>query len=401
MMRRENAMLAMQRKKTLVLLILPMTMMFLTGCWDSTEVNDLAIITAAGLDLTEDQQIELSVKIYLISPSDTEESSDMSNSNSDSNGKSVIRFVRGKSIADATSKLQQVLTRKVFWGQAEVFIFGADMARHGLIEVMDYLTRQPTIRERAMVFVSKTTAKEILALNPPIERSVADALREMVNLQTGHGTTVMELAQTLSGKSHAAIVPTVDIMSEAEYQQPFPYLPGVSIIKNGSMIEQVDTETTMGIMWLKDNIIHKAITLEFAQDQHVSVQLLRGHTVLLPTIRDDQWTITARIETLAEIIENTTDRDYSIPDHIDQLETELEDYVNRGIREALAHAQHDWHADIYQFADVFYRAYPKLWSKNQKRWDEIFPKVEVKLETNIIIRRPGMTGKSMFKPGQR
>jgi len=390
-----------KRLKAVVRMALPIAMLILAGCWDSTEVNDLAIITAAGLDLTEDQQVELSVKIYLISPSDTEQSNGMSESNGGGNGKSVIRAVRGKSFAQAASNLQQLLTRQVFWGQAQVFIFGADMAQHGLDELMDYLTRQPTIRERANVFISQTSAKEVLALDPPIERSVADALREMVRLQTGLGTTVLDLAQMMSGKSRTAIIPLVDILSESEYQQPFPHISGAAIVKNGKMIDQVDEKITMGIMWLMDIIKQKALTLEPQQGQHVSVQLLRGHSKLIPSIVNDRWEITAHIEALVEIIENTTERDYSIPDHLEQLEAELEEQVNQDINQALELAQQKWKADVYQFADVFYRAYPKVWDKNKDRWEEIFPQVEVKLDTNIIVKRPGMTGKNIFKPGQR
>jgi len=391
----------LKRMKGVALLALPLAMLILTGCWDSIEVNDLAIITATGLDLTEDQQLELSVKIYLISPSDVDQSGSMSESGNNGNGKSVIRSVRGKSIAQAASKLQQILTRQVFWGQAEVFIFGAELAKHGLNDVMDYLTRQPTIRERANVFISETTAKEVLELNPPIERSVADALREMARLQTGLDTTVLDLAQMMSGRSRAAIIPTVEILSEDDDQEPFPQISGLAIIKNGAMIDQVDEVNTTGIMWLRNKIKQTALTLEPAPDQHVSVQLLRGHSELIPSIVNDRWEITARIETLAEIIENTTDRDYSIPDHIAQLKTDLADHVNQHIIHTLELAQQTWKVDIYQFADVFYRAYPKVWARSKDRWEEIFPEVEVKLETNIIVRRPGMTGKNIFKPGQR
>jgi len=401
MTRKVDAKLVIKRMKLAVRLILPVAMLTLSGCWDSTEVNDLAIITAVGIDRTEDQQLELTVKIYLISPSDIEGSNGMTGSGDTGSGQSVIRSVKGTSIADAASRLQQVLTRKVFWGQAEVFMFGADMARHGLDEVMDFLTRQPTIRERANVFISETSAKEVLALNPPIERSVSDALREMVNLQTWSGTSLMKLSQMMSGKSRAAIVPTVDII-EADYETPFPYISGIAIVKNGAMIDQIREEDTLGIMWLRDIIKpRKTITLEPGKHQYISVQLIRGHTSLIPSIEDDRWKITVRSESLVKIIENTTDRDYSIPDHLDQLEAELADHINRNINQAIDLAQQKWKADIYQFADVFHRAYPKIWARQKDRWEELFPKVEVKLETNVIIRRPGMTGKNIFKPGQR
>ncbi|WP_430146635.1 Ger(x)C family spore germination C-terminal domain-containing protein [Paenibacillus cisolokensis] len=86
---------------------------------------------------------------------------------------------------------------------------------------------------------------------------------------------------------------------------------------------------------------------------------------------------------------------------MEQLETELEDDINHRVNMALAQAQKKMKADIFQFADAFYRKYPQKWNQNKDRWDEIYPNVGVRLETNVKVARPGLTGKSFFQPDQR
>jgi spore germination protein KC len=83
------------------------------------------------------------------------------------------------------------------------------------------------------------------------------------------------------------------------------------------------------------------------------------------------------------------------------LETELEADINRRANSALTLAQKQMKADIFHFAEAFYRKYPKIWNRNKDRWDEIYPEVKVRLETNLHIEKPGLTGKSIFKPHQR
>jgi len=111
--------------------------------------------------------------------------------------------------------------------------------------------------------------------------------------------------------------------------------------------------------------------------------------------------MTVRITGQDDVVENTTDLDLSVPDHIGKVEKELEKVVNTRVKMALELAQKEYNADIFQFADTFYRKYPKIWEANADRWDEIFPKVEVRLETDMRIARPGLIGKNFFRQEQR
>lgn len=392
---------AIKRKTVLVLFAFSIFVLLLPGCWDSTEANDLAIITAAGLDLTEDHQLELTVKIYRTSTSGSQQSGGMSEPGTGS-GKSVVRSAIGWNMADAASKLQQVVSRKVFWGQAEVFLFGERLAKEGLAEPMDFMTRYHTPRERANVFVSKGSAKEVLLLDPPIERSVADALREMAKSQTGLNITLKELAQMMAGKSRAAVIPLVEIKPKQDDQEPFPFIQGAAILKNGKMVGLMNDYATRGIMWLRNKIKRATVTVSPKNTQgFVSLLLLRSRAQLVPHIHGDNWTITVRIDARDEIVENTTNLDLSVPKHIEQLETELEDDIKHRVNMALTQVQKKMKADIFQFADAFYRKYPKEWNQNKDRWDEIYPNVNVRLEANVEVARPGLTGKNLFKPEQR
>ncbi|WP_314003273.1 hypothetical protein [uncultured Paenibacillus sp.] len=47
-----------------LILALVLLMFLLTGCWDRTEINDLALITAAGIDKKDEKTIELSVLVF-------------------------------------------------------------------------------------------------------------------------------------------------------------------------------------------------------------------------------------------------------------------------------------------------------------------------------------------------
>ncbi|MNE75451.1 Spore germination protein B3 precursor [compost metagenome] len=133
----------------------------------------------------------------------------------------------------------------------------------------------------------------------------------------------------------------------------------------------------------------------------MSLQLLRSRTDLIPHLKGGEWSLTVRIETQDDIVENTSELDLSVPDHISELERELEDDIKRRIQMALERAQKEMKADIFNFADAFYRKYPKEWNRNKDRWDEIYSHLQVNVQAKVKVVRPGMTNRSIFKPAQR
>ena len=120
------------------------------------EVNDLAIVTAAAIDKKDDNQIELSIQIFI--PKTL--SSGGGEAGRSGGGKmTVIASQTGKNIAEALSKLQGKMPRKIFGEQYSVFIFSEKIAKQGIQEHMDFLLRHPEPRGRAYLYVSEGEGK--------------------------------------------------------------------------------------------------------------------------------------------------------------------------------------------------------------------------------------------------
>ncbi|MEJ9279942.1 Ger(x)C family spore germination protein [Ureibacillus thermosphaericus] len=388
-----------RRKISFILLALMSCSLLLTGCWDQVEVNDLAIVTMAGLDLTDENQLELSVNIARTSSQQPQENSD--SSSGQLNGVSVILSTTGNTLAEAVSKLQQKLSRQLFWGHNEIIIFGEKLAKEGIADPLEFLMRHPNTRERANIFISIGSAKEVLSLAPQIDQYVADDLLEMARLQTGLNITLKELMQMMISKSQAAVIPCLIIETKQDHQQSYPFIHGSAILKKGKLAGLVDSSTTRGIMWARNELDRGTVTISPENSEgYISFQLLRSSTEVIPHIHGDLWRITLRIQTLDDIIENTTDLDLSVSKHIEELEMELENDIKRRINEALTVAQEQMNADIFQFADAFYRKYPNIWKQNKDRWSDIFTNLDVVVEADAKISRPGEIGKSILKSNQ-
>src|SRR5690606_30037806 len=155
-------------------------LILLTGCWDKVEINDQAIITATAFDKDDNGQIDLTLQIFIPKSFST----GGTGSPGSAGPVTFITSQKGDNIADALSKIQGKLSRKLFWGQCKVFIFGEEVAKSGIGNHVDYLLRQPQPRERGLLFVANK-AKKVLEMPAVLERYSSEGIKEQSKLTTG------------------------------------------------------------------------------------------------------------------------------------------------------------------------------------------------------------------------
>ncbi|MDR7002831.1 Ger(x)C family spore germination protein [Neobacillus niacini] len=380
-------------KKSIMSFLFIFTVLFLSACWDRQEVNDLALIMATGFDKKANNHIELSVLVFIPKGGGSQQTLGISSSGEDSNV--LVRSAEGITIADAMAKLQEKLPRMIFWGHSEVFIFGEALAKDGIRDHVDFIMRHPQLRERGHIFVSKQKAKDILSLFPPLERDLSEVLNELVKHRAGMNVTTKEFSQWLISDSGDCALPWIKILSPEkgkDQKQTIAYIKGTAIFNKDKMVGLIDDSVTRGVLWLRNDIRLAIITIHPPHTKgYISINLTQADTKLLPKIENGKWKITLQSESNSDIIQNTTKLDVSNPEVGNMIEKQVDQVIEKRVKLALNQVQKDMKADVFGFGEAFHRKYPKIWNKEGKRWDEIFPNVEVSFKIKSKIRRQGMS----------
>ncbi|GHH99427.1 Ger(x)C family spore germination protein [Neobacillus kokaensis] len=362
--------------------------LFLTGCWDRVEINDLALVMATGLDKANDNNIELSVQLAI--PKAMGGGQGMVGGHG-GDKPTIVEKATGKTIFEAMSRLQEKVSRRIFWGHNEVIIIGEKLAREGIQRHIDFFTRHPSPRERSFVFVAKGKAIDTLKVIPDLERSSAEITRELANFKIGMSVTLKELVQMLIGNTRAAALPWIEVEREPENKMGLR-VNGTAVFKKDKMVGRINDKVTRGVLWLRNEIKLSAVTFEpKGAEGQISFNLLRSHTELIPKIENGKWKITAKVVTEDDVVENETKLNLMNPKIVKEIEKQLEQEIDDRILMTVKLVQEEMEADIFGFADAFYRHYPDQWSKVKDQWDEKFPEVEVDIKSNAYIRRPGMS----------
>lgn len=379
-------------KKIGLFLWLSLNLFLLAGCWDRTEVNDLALVSGIALDKKEDKGIELTIEMpipKLISGGQT-------TGGGGGKGGTLTRSGEGTTIADAISNLQEKIPRKLFWGHTKVIVISEKLAEEGIREPLDFLARHSEPRLRSYLFVSKGKAKDVMALQSPLERSPGEVLRELAKFKVLKETTLKEILQSLVSDARTASVPMIDIMPPQKGNsklETIGYINRTSIFKKDKMIGDIDDRLTRGVLWIINEIEQAHVTMrpEEAKGGYISSILLRSHTDLLPQIKNGKWMMTVKVRTEDDLILNGTNLNLMNPKLVHMLEKELKKTIENRIQETLQEVQKEMKADIFGFADAFHRKYPEKWANMKDNWDEIYSQMEVKVEVNSYIRRPGLS----------
>lgn len=371
-----------------------MSILVLSGCWDRMEVNDLAIVTGAAIDKSGDNQINLSLQLFI--PKTL--ASGGGQAGGSGGGKMTITASQtGKNIADALSKFQGKLPREIFWGQCKVFIFGEELAKQGIQEQMDFLLRHSEPRGRAYVFVSKGKAKTILENVPNLERYSAEVLREIINFRIGMQITLQDVDEMLTGIAQAAALPYIKIDKEQQSEgKPIKYvhIDGAAVFNKDQMVGTITEAETRGVLWLRDEIKGYTISTEIEDGKgFVSLNPVSARVHLFPQIQDNKWKMTVDVDTEGTIVQNETNINFEDPKLLEKVERAYQKSIENRIKDTLKKIQHEMHTDIVGFSKEFYRKYPKEWKAVENHWDERFPEVDVTINVIAHIRREGYINK--------
>lgn len=378
-------------KTKLNLVIVFLTCFMISGCWDRTEINDLALVTALAFDTAVNNQIQISAQFFV--PKSLKGSSGEGGGGGGER-QTIVRTEKGEDTADALSKLQAKIPRKLFWGQCKAFIFSEGFAKKGIREQFDFLVRHPQPRERAYIFISEGMAFDTLKVLPPLERTSATALRKLATNKTGIGATMEQVAMMLKGDSHSAIIPLIKVLQPEETMKSYetiPYIFGTAIFKKDKMVAEISEKETRGVMWIRNEIKEFTSTLYLNEGKDkVSLNPVIANVKLIPRIEGDHWIITLKVKTEGDIVQNGTMLNPMMPEAFNTIEKAFKEDVRKRIQLAIQVVQQEVKVDVLGFATEFHSKYPKEWEKVKNQWEDMFPRIEVRIEIEAHILKPGL-----------
>lgn len=359
----------------------------LSGCWGLTELPEVAIVGGVGIDKKDSGEFQVTTQT--IQPMAVKENQPEA---------VIVRTSSGLTVFEAVRDFIITAGKKQLWQHIEALVIGPDIAKEGVIPILDFLHRDHEPRPTMYCFVSKETAQEILEIKSKIESIPTKAMR-------------LALEEQIS----LAKAPRVEMHNFIErLMQPYqdPYLP---IIRKG----QEDFEIFGTAIFKKDRMVGELTPRETRAMLRVLGEVEGGLQVIIIPSEEEKRPNYASIEiksSKADIqaelnggdpkIKITIDETGVIGDisqHIEIDHQKLKDIekiyantIHKEIEHVVQKIQKELQSNALNFAGVIQRKDKHYWKEHKEEWDEIYPRVQVDIQVKTELIHHQLIRDSIF-----
>lgn len=384
-------------KKLLLILI---TLTFLTGCYNYRELNDLAIVTAVSISKEKDNY---NIAVQVVNP---KKDQDTSSSNEPD---FIVYKSKGETLQAAFESLVKESPKRMYKTQMQILIIDEKMAKNNIKEVFEYLARNPEIRNEFNVLIGKSDniLETLTPLNNLSSQNILDSLKASSKyLGNTNLLTFNELLSDYQNEKTEMAIPVIKLTSQKNKDDkntekilekttttPAIVLDNISIFKDNKLIGYLSTKETVSYNFINNNITLTNIKKDYPNNKYIAYKILKSKSKLEVTPK--KHTITLTIKGNAEINEATYNIDLSKEKNIKKLEKSLNKRLEKMITSSFNSTRKKYNSDIYGFEDLYYKKDPKYYNKIKKDWDSNeFQKIKLKVKSNIkIVEQGNILGK--------
>ncbi|MNO27680.1 Spore germination protein B3 precursor [compost metagenome] len=381
-------------KGLVILVILCLT----TGCWDRREMDDLALVMASGIDLTEDGQIEITLQIALPTgiPSAV---------TAGSSGKRPIVVISGKGndIQEVLGGLQQQMSRYIYFGHREIFVIGEHCAREGVNQILDLFTRFPETRYNSYVVTAYgATAKEIL--NEPYQLELIPGLgiSKIEASRLSFSVKLDEFLEAFSSPGTGPVTAAIRISSRGKGKESFA-LDRAAVYSGNQLTGFLPPDEMEVFRWWFKEPYGLGFTIQAEPEDReykgsISIQTLRSNVKIKTVMKNELPEVTVFFDTTVRLLNNNTRINLSNTKDRILVEKLFSEQLQTRIKSMLARVQKEMKSDVFGIGKEVHNQHPYAWKKIQDRWNDIFPDVPVTIDVDVKIERIGKTqGRSYLR----
>lgn len=392
-----------------------------------SELNMRVLITTMAIDLTDENEYELTAQVVI--PSSNNES-----------GSAEIDFVSAKAstITEAIERLSFVLGRTTGLSHISCIILGKKLTEENkTMQALDYFVRDRDVLNSSLLLISDKEAKEVLSNTKKLQLSSAVGLQKIFMYKeincNGIATQLQEFFNEYFTESKTGYVSGIKIDEEksenesgassesggssggsgqqetagggsssggggSEKNGRINYNNSVYVFKEGELKTTItDDDSLLGVFLTNNNSTEGVVTIEDVNEDNIQnakmglyfrdkkvkfkTSFVDGKPkckIKISTNRNEIYSIEGR-DTNLELYK--TQNNYLSDEVVDKFKDKMKECVLKAYTQAK-----DSGADLFKIGDMLYRSNAKEWKKLKESKDDNYLS-EVDLDVEIVIKK--------------
>ncbi|MBC7343240.1 MAG: Ger(x)C family spore germination protein [Clostridia bacterium] len=410
--------------KSIILLVLVLGLLILAGgCWNRREINDLAMVSAAGMDYI-DGRYRVTAEIF-------RPGMPGGGRGGVPGRQSIIATGEGPTVFSAIRNLALKVPRRTYWAHGNVVVVGEDLARRGMEEVIDFWDRDPEARRSSYFLITQGQAADLIVRpQAGIERSLGREIAGLAKTSRSAGYSyVSTLHHFLVTMASGSTAPTLAIVEFSPQMQPPPppggaapagggsgegstvsadsmlgvikdepvltqtvRVSGVGVFRQDKMIGQLNARETRGMMWVRGlTSVNNTLRVECPafSPAPVTLEVIRSRPKVVAKVIGGRPQVKVEIKAEGNLVDQGCADDLTVWNLWGNLEQQGANVIRGEILEAVRKAQ-ELRADVFGFGEALHRSQPKVWAQIKQHWEDEFSLLPVEVEVEFKLRRSGL-----------
>lgn len=349
-------------KKILILIILIFTC---TGCYDYKEINDLAIISAIGVDYDNDKYI---ITLELLNDQIDKDSSKIT---------SYTKVGSGDTLTSAIESAADKLAKQPLFNHIKLMVLSDTIVQNKFDNIIDLFLRNTYFRENFYVISSMNTKPDMLLNNTTDENPVAsNAITSLLeNVSYSSNTNVLkkfdEIVEEVTTFGIDTCFSNIDL-KETEF-----IINGMIIFKDYDYKETLNNDYVKLYNLLRNEFDRPTFTIKY-DNLDFTVAINNGK--LDSSIENGVINIKGNL--MGRILDNNPNFNIRNKDNLEKLDNNFSELLNEQLQEFIKTIQESG-SDILGITEKYYK-------KTRKKDKEYWQKLDIKSNINFYINKKGL-----------
>ena len=379
-------------KKVLLIFMLILFPFVSSGCWNYKEIDNIAI--PAGVAVDKDPI----TKEYIL----TVEIINIISQGRSSSISSEIYTSKSKTMFDGIRNLIEITGLRLFWAHAKVLIVSEEIAKEGMIPVIDWCLRDSELRIDMWLLIARgSSAGEILKnkvnINNITSFHIDDIMKNGGIVYKFPDTNIVRFVSEISEEELSASVAT--IKNEKIGDKINCRVEGSAIFKGDKLVGYLNGNETMQMLMIKNKVHEGLITLKDIYNSHTdaTLEIFKNETKLKPIYKDGKITMMIDLYTTVVIDELSGDEDFINENKRVLLVQDAEEKLKQNLQELTNKLQIDYDCDALGFEEFLERNNSKVLKELKKSNKDIFASIQTKINVHMTIKGSA----KMMKPTKK
>lgn len=410
----------MRKVVSIILIILTLSSLLLTGCKDSSEVDDNVYAVVIGLDKGINNKVMVTIQYPAYMQTKGEgKGTEIGISGSAGN----LHSVEGPSMLECINLMNMAISRRISLLHTKMLVISEDFAREGIGDFLSPLARFRGVRTTMFVVVTKGTAAAFMeenktSIGPSLTKSIELMMAQSENtgffppenfhnfyrdILSTYGNSVAIYAglnngkntQLEGGKRKSQLVIEKDIkpgemprIGTAKRE-----FVGSALFNGDKMVGSLNPYETRYMMMIKGQFRQGIMTIEDKKSPGggIVVSIRNGRPPKINTkFENGKPVVDVNLNIEADIGAIHSRINYESLNLIENLDKQLQEEIKDGVEKVIEKTKKEYKTDIFQFGKKFAGYFSTIPEWENYHWLFHYPETKVNVNVVVNVRRTGL-----------